>query len=128
MALSYPEINPITERIIGLSIDIHTYFGPGLFESVYDDSLYWDLFDSHMQVERQRTIRAERRSRFVGPAFRADLIVEDKVIVEVKSVEKTLAIHKTQLLTYMKLARTPVGLLINFNVDKLVDGVTRLSL
>ena len=128
MALSHPETNRLTERVIGFSIDIHSEFGPGLFESVYDDSLYWDLVDANIKVERQKPIHVIRRSRVIGPAFKADLVVDDKVIVEVKSVEKIIPIHKTQLLTYMKLGRIPVGLLINFNVDRLINGITRVSL
>ena len=128
MALSHPESNELTERIIGFAIDIHRDFGPGLREVVYDDCLYWDLHDARIAVDRQRRIRAERKGRTIVAAFRADLIVEDQVIIEVKSVEKTLPVHKAQLLTYMRLSHIPVGLLINFNVPRLVDGITRLSL
>jgi|SRR5215212_5575073 len=128
MALSHPESNRLTEQIIGFCIDIHKEFGPGLLESAYDDSLYWDLFDAELIVDRQRKIPIVRRSRTIAGAFRADLIVNEQVIVEVKALEKVLPVHKSQLLTYMKLSRIRVGLLINFNVDRLVDGITRLSL
>ena len=128
MALSHPESHHISERIIGFSIEIHKDFGPGLRECVYDDSLYWDLVDATFSVDRQRRIPVIRKSRVIAAAFRADLIVNEQVIVEVKSIEKVLPVHKAQLLTYMKLSRVPVGLLINFNVARLVDGITRLSL
>ena len=128
MALSHPESNHLTQQIIGFAIEIHREFGPGLREVVYDDFLYWDVFDAGLTVDRQRRIHAERRGRVVRGAFIADLIVNAQVIIEVKSVEKVLPIHKAQLFTYMKLSRIPVGLLINFNVERLVDGITRLSL
>ena len=128
MALSHPESNQLTEQIIGLSIEIHRELGRGLLESAYDDCLYWDLFDANHVVDRQRKIPIVRRSRVIPAAFRADLIINDQVIVEVKSLEKILTVHKAQLLTYMRLSQIPVGLLINFNVPRLVDGITRLSL
>ena len=128
MALSHPESNQLTQQIIGFSIEIHRELGRGLLESAYDDCLYWDLVDSNRVVDRQRKIPIIRRSRTIPAAFRADLIVNNQVIVEVKSLEKVLAVHKAQLLTYMRLSRIPVGLLINFNVDRLIEGVTRLSL
>ena len=128
MALSHPETNELTQQIIGLSIQIHKDLGPGLLESAYDDSLYWDLIDSGFAVDRQRKIPILRKSRIIPAAFRADLIVNEKVIVEVKCLEKVIQVHRSQLLTYMRLSRISVGLLINFNVDRLVDGITRLSL
>jgi GxxExxY protein len=128
MALSHPETNSLTERIIHFAIEIHKDYGPGLREIVYDDCLYWDFVDAGLSIDRQRRIPLERRGRLIAAAFRADLIVNEQVIIEVKSVEKVLHVHKAQLLTYMKLSRIPVGLLINFNVPRLVDGITRLSL
>jgi GxxExxY protein len=128
MALSHPETNQLTQQIIHYAIDIHRDFGPGLREIVYFDSLYWDLVDAEIRVEREKRISLERRGRVFAAAFRADLVVDGRVIIEVKSVETVLPVHKAQLLTYMKLSKTPVGLLINFNVPRLVDGITRLSL
>lgn len=118
----------LTRQIIGFAVDIRKDFGPGLREFVYDDCLYWDIFDANLKVDRQRRIPLERKGRVIAVGFRADLIVNDQVIIEVKSVEKLIPVHKAQLLTYMKLTRIPVGLLINFNVERLVDGITRLSL
>lgn len=128
MTLSHPESNTLTAQIIGFAVDIHKDFGPGLREFVYDDCLYWDIFDANLTVDRQRRIPLERKGRVIAVGFRADLIVNDQVIIEVKSVEKVIPVHKAQLLTYMKLTRIPVGLLINFNVERLIDGITRLSL
>jgi|SRR5678816_2154079 GxxExxY protein len=128
MALTHPESNALTERIIGFAIEIHREYGPGLREIVYDDCLYWDIYDANLSIDRQRRIPLKRRSRVIAPAFIADLIVNDQVIIEVKCVEKVIPVHKAQLLTYMKLTQIPVGLLLNFNVDRLIDGITRLSL
>ena len=90
--------------------------------------MYWDIFDAKLTVDRQRRIPVRRKGRIIAVAFRADIIVNDQVIIEVTSLEKILPVHKAQLLTYMKLSRIPVGLLINFNVARLIDGVIRLSL
>jgi GxxExxY protein len=128
MALSHPESNSLTRRIIGAAIEVHSALGPGLLESVYEDCLYSDLLDDGLPIERQRLIPVVYHSRVIPAAFRADLIVAEQVIIEVKSLEKILPVHKSQLLTYMKLAHISVGLLINFNVSRLVDGLTRLSL
>ena len=128
MALSHPQTNELSQQIIGFCIEIHKELGPGLLESAYDDSLYWDLIDSGFTVDRQRKIPIVRKSRIIPAAFRADLIVNDKIIVEVKCLEKVISVHKSRLLTYMRLSRISVGLLINFNVDRLVDGINRLSL
>ncbi len=128
MALSHPESNELTGRIIGAAIDVHKYFGPGLLESAYDESLYWDLVDQGLNVEQQRSIPLIYKTRAIKAEYRADLIVERAVLVEVKSVEKMLPVHKAQSITYLKLTGLKVGLLINFNVPRLIDGITRLSL
>ena len=128
MALSYPEHSALTEVIIGAAIQVHSELGPGLLESVYEDCLYWELIERGMTVDRQRLVPIVYRSRVVPAALRADLVINNTVIVEVKSLEKVLAVHKSQLLTYMRLIRLPIGLLINFNTTRLVDGITRLSL
>ena len=128
MTLSHPETNSLTQQIIHYAIDIHRDFGPGLREIVYFDCLYWDLVDAKISVEKEKRIPLERKGRTIAAAFRADLVVDRQVIVEIKSVETVLQVHRAQLLTYMKLSRTRVGLLINFNVPRLVDGITRLSL
>ena len=128
MALSHPDTNQLTEQIIGAAIQVHKELGPGLLESVCEECLYFELLERSLIVDRQRLVPIVYRSRPIAGALRADLVVGDSVVVEVKSVEKVLPVHKSQLLTYMKLARIPVGLLINFNVPRIVDGITRLSL
>ena len=128
MSLSHPECNDLTGRIIGAAIEVHKYFGPGLLESAYGNSLSWELVDRGLLVEQQRSIPLLYKSRLLEQTYRADLIVERLVLVEVKAIEKILPIHKSQTLTYMRLTNLKLGLLINFNVPLLVDGITRLSL
>ena len=128
MTLSHPESNEITNRVIGAAIEVHRHFGPGLLESPYAESLYWELCDQGLVAERERLVPLHYKSHPLSAVYRADLIVQGLVLVEVKAIEKTLAIHKQQTLTYMKLAGLKVGLLLNFNVSLLVDGITRLSL
>ena len=128
MTLSHPESNALTNRIIGAAIEVHRHFGPGLLESAYAESLYWEMCDQGLMTERERLVPLHYKSHPLSAVYRADLIVQSLVLVEVKAIEKTLAIHKQQTLTYMKLANLKVGLLLNFNVSLLVDGITRLSL
>lgn len=128
MALSHPDTNHLTEQIIAAAIQVHKELGPGLLESICEECLYVELLERSLNVDRQRVVPIVYRSRPIAGVLRADLIVGDSVVVEVKSVEKVLPVHKSQLLTYMKLARIPVGLLINFNVSRLIDGITPLSL
>ena len=128
MALSHPETHHLTEQIIGAAVEVHKALGPGLLESVCEECLYVELLAWGLNADRQRLVPIIYRSRPIAGMLRADLVVGDSVVVEVKSVERVLPVHKSQLLTYMKLSRIPVGLLINFNVTRLVDGITRLSL
>jgi GxxExxY protein len=128
MALSHPESNHITEEVIGAAIRVHQELGPGLLESVFEECLYLELLERQLDVDRQRVVPIVYRSKEIPCALKADLIVGNAVVVEVKSVERVLPVHKSQVLTYMTLARLRVGLLINFNVPRLIDGITRLSL
>jgi len=123
--LSHPESNELTKRIIGAAIEVHLELGPGLLESTYDNCLFFELCDAGHTVERQRTLPIIYKSHVLADAYRLDLIVDGRIVVEVKSVEKTLPVHRAQVLTYMKLTRTSVGLLINFNVPVLKDGIMR---
>ena len=127
MALSYPELNPLTEVIIGYAIKVHRHFGPGLLESVYEDCLESDLLNAKLSVERQRQVPVPYNGLTINTKFKPDLIVSDSVIVEVKAVEKLCPIHEAQLLSYLKITGIHVGLLINFNVLILTDGIRRLS-
>lgn len=121
------ELNRITDKIIGAAITVHKELGPGLLESVYQRCLYEELKLTNLSVLQEVVVPIQYRSKHIADeGFRLDLLVEDRVIVELKSVEKVLPVHAKQLLTYLRLTRNPLGLLINFNVPVLKDGITRL--
>jgi GxxExxY protein len=105
---------------------LHTTLGPGLLESVYDTVLAYELGRKNLRVIRQQSIPVVYQDVRIETGFRADLIVEDKVIVEVKSVENLAPVHKKQLLTYLRLANKRLGLLINFHVPLIKDGIRRV--
>ena len=109
-------VNRITERVIGAAMRVHTALGPGLLESAYESCLALELAEQGMAVERQQALPVVYRDLRIACGYRLDLVVEDAVIVELKSVETLERVHVAQMLTYLKLSRYPVGLLINFNV------------
>ena len=119
-------LNKITETIIGVAINIHRALGPGLLESAYDACMVYDLIQVGMTVEQQKQLPVVYRGVKLECGYRLDLLIENEVIVEIKSVEKLLPIHKAQLMSYLKLADCKVGLLINFNVELLKDGIQRV--
>lgn len=119
-------LNNITGEIINASIKVHQVMGPGLLESVYEEVLTYELLKRGLKVERQVAIPVFYEEVKMELGFRADLIVEDEIIVEIKSVEKLSPINKKQVLNYMRLTGITIGLLINFNEVLLKDGLTRL--
>ena len=121
------EENEISEQLIGLCIKIHKELGIGLLESIYEEALAYELNKNGVSFKRQIEIPVIYDGKQLGIGFRADLIIEDKVILELKSVEKIVPIHKKQLLTYLKLTGIQLGLLINFNEILLKDGITRIK-
>lgn len=120
------KLNEITEIIIAESIEIHKSIGPGLLESVYEEVLFYKLNKRGLTVERQKPIPFYFEEVKMDIGFRADLIVEQKVIVELKSVESLAPVHSKILLTYLKLTGNKLGLLINFNENLLKDGIKRI--
>ena len=120
------ELNKITEIIIGAAMAVHRELGPRLLESAYEACLAYELPDRGCSVERQKALPVRYRGVNVDCGYRIDLLVEGKVIVELKTVERLEAIHKAQLISYLKLSGCKVGLLINFNVKVLKDGIRRL--
>ena len=118
--------NAIAKEIVDAAYRIHTTFGPGLLESVYDTVLAFELGRQGLRVVREQAIPVVYENVRIDTGFRADMIVEDKVIVEVKSVEALAPVHKKQLLTYLRLADKRLGLLINFQVALIKDGITRI--
>jgi GxxExxY protein len=121
------EINKITEIIIGAAMAVHRELGPGLLESTYEACLVYELINPPgLDVERQKELPVRYRGVKIDCGYRIDLLVENKVIVEIKAVEKLTPIHTAQVLTYLKLSGCKVGLLINFNTRVLKDGIRRL--
>jgi GxxExxY protein len=118
--------NRLTSTIIGCAIRVHRGTGPGLLESVYGPCLAFELQEARFSVSVQHPIPLIYRGIRLDAGFRADMLVEDRVLVELKSVESLAPIHTAQMLTYLKLSKKPVGLLINFNVPVLKDGVKRV--
>ena len=119
-------INTITSAIIKACIELHKDLGPGLFESVYEEILYYKFQKDCLKVERQVAVPVFYEEVKMDVGFRADFIVENEVIVEIKSIEAIHPVHKKQLLTYLRLANKQIGLLINFNEEILKNGITRL--
>ena len=118
--------NEIAKIIVNTSYDIHVQLGPGLLESVYEEILSYELQNQGLKVERQKPIPVYWKGNKMDIGFRADLIVENKVVVEIKSVELIAPVHPKQLLTYLKITGLKLGLLINFNEKLIKDGITRI--
>ncbi|NJK49770.1 GxxExxY protein [Candidatus Gracilibacteria bacterium] len=118
--------NEITGEIVDAAYKIHTRLGPGLLESVYESVMAYELKKRELRFERQKPIPIVYEGIHLEEGFRADFIVENTVIVELKSVEAIAPVHKKQLLTYLRLAKKRLGLLINFNTDLIKNGITRL--
>jgi GxxExxY protein len=122
------EYTELTGTIIGAAMEVHDYWGPGLIESIYEKSLQHELSLRNVEVKRQVKLQLKYKDLELDDDYALDLIVDGKVIVELKVVKELAPIHEAQLLTYMKLTDCQVGLLINFNVIRLKDGLRRLSL
>ena len=118
--------NEIAQVIVDAALKVHQKLGPGLLESVYEKVLSYELEKRELAVERQKSISVAYDALDIKDAFRADLVVDGKVIVELKSVERVEAVHKKQTLTYLKLADKRLGLLINFGAPLLKDGLFRI--
>lgn len=118
--------NEISEKIIGCAIEVHRALGPGLLESAYLECLFFELQNAGFIVEKQKPLPLIYKEIKLDAGYRLDLIVENKVIIEVKSIESLNDIHTAQVLTYLKLSGCKLGLLMNFNVLRLVDGLKRL--
>ncbi len=122
------ENNPISGAIIGASIEVHKHLGPGLLESAYEQCLCHELSIRRVPFQRQLGLPVEYKGVRLDCGYRLDLLVANEVIVELKAVEFVNELHKAQVLTYMRLAQKKIGLIINFNVPYLRDGIIRLVL
>ncbi len=119
--------NELTERVIGACIEIHRALGPGLLESAYEECLCHELSVAGVKFERQKPLPVHYKAVNLDCGYRLDLVVEQKLIVELKAVENLLSIHEAQALTYLKLSGLTLGLLINFNVPVLKAGIKRIA-
>jgi GxxExxY protein len=119
--------NEISNNIIGLAIEVHQSLGPGLLESAYKECLYYKLIRSGLIVEKEKPMPLVFEEVRLDCGYRIDLLVENKVVIEIKSVESLNNVHFAQTLTYMKLGNFKLGLLINFNVSLLKDGIKRIA-
>lgn len=118
--------NELSKIIVNSCYQVHTELGPGLFESVYEECLYFELIQQGLLVERQKELPVIYKSINMEIGFRADLIVEQKVIVEIKSQESIAPVHQKQVQTYLRLTGLKLGLLINFNEALIKDGIQRI--
>ena len=115
----------LTEQVIGLAIEVHRHTGPGLLESVYEQCLCHELRTADIQFERQVAIPVIYKAKPIGEGFRADIVVAHQVILEIKSVAAILPIHQAQLNTYLRMSGLHIGLILNFNANRLTDGIRR---
>ena len=122
------EFDKLSHQVIGCSIEVHSQLGPGLLESTYEQCLAHELSSNGIDFELQAQLPVMYKDIRIDCGYRIDIIVENKLIVELKSVEHLTNIHEAQLLTYMKLAQVRTGLLINFNVTVLKNGIKRFVL
>ena len=121
------ETNKITGQIVDAAIKVHTALGPGLLETAYEACLAHELQKRGLTVERQKELPIEYDGIVIDAGYRLDLLVNDQVIVELKAVSEVLPIHHAQIISYLKLGQKPVGLLINFHVERLKDGIKRFA-
>ncbi len=124
----FSEQDPLTGKVIGCAIEVHKYLGPGLLESTYEQCLAHELSLANVPFQLQAPVSVYYKGINLDCGYRADLIVDEFLILELKAVDYVTAVHQAQLLTYMKLAEAPTGLLINFNVKLLKDGIRRFKI
>jgi GxxExxY protein len=122
------DFDELSNRVIGCAIEVHRYLGPGLLESAYEQCLAYELSRQQIAFQLQHALPVQYKDVRLDCGYRIDILVENRLIIELKSVEKLLGIHEAQLLTYLKLAEIKIGLLINFNVTKLKEGIKRFVL
>ncbi len=120
------EFDAISQKVLGCALEVHRTLGPGLLETVYEKALAQELTDAGLQFAAQVQLPVIYKGRDLGCGFRIDLLVENSVVVELKTVDQLAPIHEAQILTYLKLSGHRIGLLINFNVPLLKHGVKRL--
>lgn len=120
------EINQLTGIVLDACIKIHTEIGPGCFEKVYEETLYYELHKRNIFVERQLLMPISYEELLINDAYRVDLLIEKKLIIEIKSIERLAPVHFKQVMTYLKLMKLKNGLLLNFNVEWMKEGFHRV--
>ena len=120
------EFEELTEKIIKCAMDVHSALGPGLLENAYQECLFYKLNKVGLKVEKEKPLPVAYEDIKLDCGYRIDLLVEDKIVIELKSTKKIDDIHLSQILTYLKLGKYKVGLIINFNVQSLRDGIKRV--
>ncbi len=120
------EINHITEKVIGCAIEVHKNLGPGLLESAYEECLAYELTQAGMKFEKQKPLPVRYKEKYLECGYRLDFLIEDLVVLEIKSIDMYSPVHDAQMITYLKLSGCSVGLLINFNVKQLKNGIKRV--
>lgn len=118
----------LTQKILKCAYDVHSALGPGLLERVYEECLFYELEENGLSVTRQEEMPIEYKGIEIEAGYRIDLLVEDKIVLELKAVAELHPIHTAQLFTYLKLSKCKIGYLINFNVKSLKDGIKRYSM
>ena len=118
--------NDLTYKIIGCAMEVYKTLGPGLLESVYEQALIYELELNGLDVKSQVAVDVVYKGKLICPDLRVDLLIDDAIIIELKSVEELKPVHHKQILTYLRLMNKKVGLLINFNVPDLKDGIKRV--
>ena len=119
-------LDSITRRIIGAAIEVHRHLGPGLLESAYETCLAYELREIGLQVEQQKPLPITYKNVKLDCGYRLDLVIEDSVVIEIKAIEKLAPIHDAQLLSYLRIADKRVGLIVNFHVRVLKNGLKRI--
>lgn len=118
--------DPLTYKVIGLAMEVHRELGPGLLESAYEECLCYELQKSGIEHQRQKALPVHYKEVSLDCGYRLDIVIPDALVIELKTVETLAPIHEAQLLTYLKLSRIECGLLINFNVPTLKEGIKRM--
>jgi GxxExxY protein len=122
------ELNEITQKIIGCAIQVHKSLGPGLLESAYEECLSYELINNGLNIKRQQPTPVVYKEIKLECGYRIDILVENSVVIELKVVDEFNPVHEAQILTYMKFSKKSLGLLINFNVTTLKDGIKRYKI
>ena len=119
------ELNQLTHKVIGLAIEVHRTLSPGLLESAYCECLHYEIINSGLTVEREKTLPVVYKGIILNQGYRIDLLVENKLVMELKTVDELIDVHHAQVITYLKLGNYPLGLLINFHSKILKGGIKR---